>query len=59
MNSYELITYNEVKDKKTMTVFVEKIPGQKYYYLQFSTTSSNFDKEKINFYLVVNSFKVH
>lgn len=58
MRAYQIISISHSGEYKYVVIFIEKIPGQQYYQLVFTSRISKFEKEKKNFKLIINSLKI-
>lgn len=59
MRAYQIISTSHSGKYKYMVIFIEKIPGQQYYQLVFTSKIQKFDQEKNNFDLILKSLKIN
>ncbi|MBC7118081.1 hypothetical protein [Methanothermobacter tenebrarum] len=58
MRAYQIISTSHSGKYKYVVIFIEKIPGEKYYQIVFSCKIEKFEEEKKNFEFIINSLKI-
>ncbi|MDI9624002.1 MAG: hypothetical protein QFX38_03850 [Methanothermobacter sp.] len=58
MRAYQIISTSHSGKYKYVVIFIEKIPGEKYYQLVFTCKIEKFEKEKRNLAFIINSLKI-